>query len=378
MKKSTIQIRLIPLTGIVFLIAFFTISCSKPEKGLKDAFSEYFYIGAAVNQFQLYEKDTLAKPFIALHFNSITNENCLKWERVHPQPGVYDFAPADSMVAFGQRNNMFIVGHCLVWHSQTPDWVFEDSLGNTLSRDALLRLMKEHITTVVGRYKGKIQGWDVVNEAVGDDGQMRKSKWYEIIGEDFVQKAFEFAREVDPDAELYYNDYNIELPVKREGAVVLLKTLQDKGIQIDGVGIQGHWQLNLPHLQLIDTSIKIFADMGLTVMITELDVNVIPEPMGLTGAEVSQNFEYQKQLNPYTESLPDSVQQQLSSRYADLFNTFVKYKESVSRITFWGVHDGYSWKNNWPIKGRTTYPLLFDRNYQPKPAYHAVLKTVKK
>ncbi|MBN2612992.1 MAG: endo-1,4-beta-xylanase [Bacteroidales bacterium] len=378
MKKIINNNRLLLYTGIVVLMVFFTVSCSGPEKGLKDIFSGYFYIGTAVNPFQLYEKDTLAKPFIAKHFNSITNENCLKWERVHPSPGVYNFAPADSMVAFGQRNNMFIVGHCLVWHSQTPKWVFEDSLGNPLTRDALLERMKDHIFTVVGRYKGKIGGWDVVNEAVGDDGRMRKSNWSEIIGDDFVQKAFEFAREADPGAELYYNDYNIELPGKREGAVTLLRNLMDNGVKIDGVGIQGHWHLESPALQVIDTSIKIFTDMGLKVLITELDVNVIPEPMGLIGAEISQNFEYQKLLNPYPESLPDSVQQKLAGRYTDLFNTFIKYKEGVGRVTFWGVHDGYSWKNNWPIRGRTTYPLLFDRNYQPKPAYNAVINTVKK
>lgn len=377
MKRILIRQFIRTIFRTMVLAAIINISCSKPETGLKDAFEDYFYVGVAVNPQQIFEKDSLAKPFILKHFNSITNEDHLKWEKVHPMPGVYDFTVADSIVAFGERNGMFIVGHTLTWHSQTPKWVFEDSLGNPLSRDALLERMKDHITTVVGRYKGRVHGWDVINEPVDDDGQIRKTKWYEIIGEDYIQKAFEFAREADPDAELYFNDYNIEMNYKREGGLQLIRKLMEQGVQIDGVGIQAHWLLDTPDLQEIDTTLQILTGMDLDVMFTEVDIIVIPQPLDVIGADISQFAEYQEELNPYPDILPDSVQQKLADRYADVFRIFVKHHENISRVTFWGLHDGYSWKNDWPIRGRSAHPLLFDKNYQPKPAYDAVLETAK-
>lgn len=364
------------LTGISLILTLLTSSCSKKEAGLKDKFEDCFMIGVALNPYQLFGYDSLAHNFILRHFNSITSEDHMKWERIHPKPNVYDFTVADSVVAFGKRNGMFIDGHVLCWHSQTPDWVFADSLGNPLTREALLERMKEHIFTVVGRYKGKVDGWDVVNEAIDDNGQMRKTKYYDIIGEDYVQKAFEFAHQADPDAELYYNDYNIEVPVKREGVIKLLKKLQEQGVKIDGVGLQGHYMLKFPTLADIDSSIRIYSAMGLKIIITELDVDVLPSIWDQAYADIAMTAEYQEKMNPYPQGLPDSVQNQLTDRYTDLFRTFVKYKDHIDRVTFWGLHDGYSWKNNWPIFGRTNYPLLFDRNYQPKPAYHAVMELV--
>jgi len=371
MKKIIIQSIINPLALSFLIIA--VVSCNRGETGLKDPFKDAFLIGTAMNAPQILGMDTAAQPFIIKHFNSITAENAMKWENIHPIPGKYDFALADSMVSFGLKHGMFIIGHTLVWHSQIPEWVFRDSLGKPLSRDALLERMKDHIFTVVGHYKGKVNGWDVVNEAVDEDGQLCKTKWLEIIGEDYIQKAFEFAHEADPDAELYYNDYNIELKKKREGVVTLLKDLQQKGVTINGVGIQGHWHLDSPDLQEIDKSISEYAALGLKVMITEMDVNVLPTPQGITGADVSETAEYLKVINPYTAGLPDSVQTLLTIRYANLFKVLMKHKEEITRVTFWGVHDGYSWKNNWPIKSRTNYPLLFDRYYQPKPAYNAVI-----
>jgi len=322
--------------------------------------------------------DPEAQPFIIRHFNSITAENAMKWEKIHPDPDRFHFALADSIVDFGLQNDMFIVGHCLLWHSQTPDWVFQDSLGNPLTRDALLERMRDHILTVAGHYKGKVKGWDVVNEAVDEDGSLRKSKWLEIIGEDYIQKAFEFAYEADPDAELYYNDYNNELPQKQAGVVALVKDLQQKGVKIDGVGIQGHWHLDSPDLKVLDESISAYAALGMKVMITEMEVNVLPTPPEVYGADISQQAQYLETLNPYKGGLPDSVQKQLTRRYADLFGVLLKHRDAVTRVTFWGIHDGYSWKNNWPIYGRTNYPLLFDRGYQPKPAYFELIREAKK
>jgi endo-1,4-beta-xylanase len=301
----------------------------------------------------------------------------MKWEKIHPHPGHYDFSIADSIVAFAQLNNMFIVGHCLIWHSQTPDWVFQDSLGNPLTREALLERMRDHILTVAGHYKGKVKGWDVVNEAVDEDGSLRKSKWLAIIGEDYIQKAFEYAYEADSEAELYYNDYNNELPQKQAGVEALVKDLQQKGVKIDGVGIQGHWHLDSPDLKVLDESISAYAALGMKVMITEMEVNVLPTPPEVYGADISQQAQYLETLNPYQGGLPDSVQKQLTKRYADLFSVLLKH-DAVTRVTFWGIHDGYSWKNNWPIYGRTNYPLLFDRSYQPKPAYFELIREAKK
>ena len=208
MKKKTIP--------LVLLTVLLLSSCASDETGLKDAFEGDFLIGTAMNMVQITGRDSLAQPFIAKHFNSVTAENCMKWERIHPEPGRYEFTLADSMVAYAMRNNMTVIGHTLVWHSQTPAWVFQDTLGNPLSRDALLEVLRDHIFTVVGRYKGKVKGWDVVNEAVNDDGSMRQTKWLQIIGEDYIEKAFQYAHEADPDAELYYNDYNNEERVKRD------------------------------------------------------------------------------------------------------------------------------------------------------------------
>jgi endo-1,4-beta-xylanase len=372
MKKSTL-----PAALIIF--ALLVLSC-KDENAtvLKDAFAGDFLIGTAVNTQQILGSDREAKPFIIKQFNAITPENEMKWESIHPFPGTYDFALADSIVSFALANGMFITGHTLVWHSQTPDWVFQDSLGNPLKREALLERMKDHIFTVMGHYKGRVQSWDVVNEAIGDDGQIRRSKWNEIIGEDFIEKAFEFAHEADPDAELYYNDYNNEEPLKRAGVIKIVRNLLEKGLRIDGVGIQGHWHLDSPDFKIVEESISEYAALGVKVMITEMEINVVPTPSWLYGADISKMAEYKDSLNPYVSGLPDSVQTMLTNRYTDLFGVLLRHKGEVSRVTFWGVHDGYSWKNNWPIPGRTNYPLLFDRNYQPKPAYYAVIEEAHK
>jgi endo-1,4-beta-xylanase len=368
----------INLPAATLIVLMIMSSCSNDTTGLKDAFNGYFLIGTAMNRVQITGADSLAKPFIAKHFNSVTAENAMKWERIHPEPDRYEFALADSMVAFALDNNMAVIGHVLVWHSQTPAWVFLDSLGNTLSREALLERMREHISTVVGHYRGKVTGWDVVNEAVEEDGSLRQTKWLQIIGNDYIEKAFQYAHEADPDAELYYNDYNNENRAKRAGVIPIIKDLQEKGIRIDGVGIQGHWHLDSPDLDIVDESIGEYAALGVKVMITEMEINVLPTPVWLYGAEISRTAAYRDSLNPYVKGLPDSVETQLTDRYAAVFRVLLKNSDAVSRVTFWGVNDAYSWKNNWPMPGRTNYPLLFDRNYQPKPAYYAVINEAKK
>jgi len=347
------------------------------EVSLKEVYKNVFMIGTALNFNQIADKDSKSMALVQRHFNTITAENILKWGIVHPEEDLYNFEQADAFVSLGEQNKMFIIGHTLVWHHQTPSWVFKDKNGQAVDRETLLQRMKEHIFTVVGRYKGKINGWDVVNEAIDEQGDYRKTRWFETIGVEYIEKAFQWAHEADPDAELYYNDYNMWYKGKREAVVKLVYYLQSKDIPIHGIGLQGHWGLDYPPLNELEESIKAYAETGVKVMITELEINVLPFPSTDAGADITQNYELNKKLNPYEDGLPDSMQVVLSKRYRDLFILLIKYKDKISRITFWGVHDGVSWTNNWPVRGRTNYPLLFDRNYQPKPAFNEIIKLVK-
>jgi endo-1,4-beta-xylanase len=341
---------------------------------LKEAFKDDFLIGAALNVDQIIGNDINGAELVKTQYNTITPENILKWVNVHPQPDSYNFDVADQYVQFGEENGMFIVGHTLIWHNQTPGWVFVDDNGNPLNRNALLERMRDHIHSVVGRYSGRIHGWDVVNEALNDDGTLRETPWLEIIGEDYIEKAFEYAHEADPDAELYYNDYSLENPEKRAGAIELIKNLQAMDIPITGVGTQGHFSLNWPSAEQAEATVRDFANLDIDVMVTELDIDVLPSANDYQEADISTDAEFEERLNPWPESLPASVQDALSQRYAELFNVYYNNRDAVTRITFWGVSDGDSWKNNWPIRGRTNYPLLFDRKWQPKPAFYSVIE----
>lgn len=363
-------------------------SCGNPEKSsekldstetvtLKEVFKDDFDIGVALNHNHIYGREESAIEIIKTHFNSISPENVLKMGPVHPEQDRYNFEPADKFVAFGVNNEMSIIGHALVWHSQAPDWIYVDKNGNDVSRDTLLLRMKNHIHAVAGRYKGKIHGWDVVNEALENDGSLRQTKWLEIIGEEFIEKAFEHAKEADPNAELYYNDYNLWKPAKRDGAVRLVKSLLDKGIKVDGIGMQGHYGIDYPSVEEIEASILAFSELGVKVMITELDIDLLPNPTNRQGADVEERFEAMEGYDPYKAGLPDSVDQKLSQRYADLFQLFYKHRDKISRVTLWGVADHHSWLNSWTMPGRTNYPLLFDRNYQPKNALDAIIEIKK-
>ncbi|TVQ01484.1 MAG: endo-1,4-beta-xylanase, partial [Balneolaceae bacterium] len=244
---------------------------NETQPTLQEAFGNSFLIGTALNSRQIYGEDRRGQELAIREFNAVTAENEMKWERIHPEPGVYNFEAADAMIELAEENGMFVVGHTLVWHSQTPNWVFYDEEGGLLSRDTLLERMKDHIYTVVGRYKGRVHGWDVVNEAIVDDGSMRDTYWYRIIGKDYLVKAFQYAHEADPDAELYYNDYSLENPSKREGTLRLIEFLKEHQAPITGIGTQGHFSLDWPNLQEIENTITAFSGLGLDVMVTELD-----------------------------------------------------------------------------------------------------------
>ncbi len=358
------------ITSIV-LAGAFLVACGNQQKtvvqepSLKDVVEGKFLMGAALNTFQSSGQDTNAVKILKQHFNAVVAENCMKCEVIHPEEDRYDFTLADEFVNFGIENGMVVTGHCLIWHSQLAPWFTVDKNGKKVSAEVLKQRMKDHITTVVTRYKGKIKGWDVVNEAIMEDGSYRKSAFYEILGEEFIPLAFQYAHEADPDAELYYNDYSMNVPGKRDAVVKLVKQLQERGIRIDAVGMQGHMGLDYPDMKEFEESIEAYAATGVKVMITEWDMSALPTVR--QSANVSDTVAFKKAMNPYPEALPDSVSKVWNERMMAFFNLFEKHADVITRVTAWGVSDGDSWKNNFPVRGRKDYPLLFDRNYQPKP-----------
>ena len=342
---------------------------------LRSAYQDAFLIGAALNTSHVTGRNPRAAEIVARQFSSLTAENDMKWQSIQPQPGRFQFNNADAYFDFAEKHDMKVIGHTLVWHSQTPAWVFQGKDGGDATREELLERMKTHIHTVAGRYKGRILGWDVVNEALSDGGPdiLRDSPWRRIIGDDFLDHAFRFAREADPDAELYYNDYSLENPRKRAHCVQLVKGMLERGVPIDGIGTQSHFHLNHPPLAEIEATLRDFAALGLKVMVTELDVDVLPN-RGYGGADISRREQADPALDPYKDGLPDDMQEKLAQRYAEIFGAYLRHRESITRVTFWGVEDGSSWLNGFPIRGRTNHPLLVDRKLLPKPAFFSVLR----
>jgi endo-1,4-beta-xylanase len=347
-----------------------------PDPVLHKAFQNKFYIGTALNAYQVLGQAPQEMEVVKQHFNSIVAENCMKSGRIQPRKGEFDFSLSDVFVEFGERNNMHIHGHTLIWHSQAPQWFFVDEEGETVSREVLVQRMKDHIYTVVGRYKGKVDSWDVVNEAILDDGSFRESEFYNIIGEDFIRLAFKFAHEADPEAQLFYNDYSMSNPGKRRGVVKMVQKLKEEGTVIHGIGMQGHIGLNHPDIKEFEQSLEAFGALG-KVVISELDLSVLPSSWGDAGANISENFEYEDEMNPFKEELPATVEAQFNERYTAFFKLFLKHQDVISRVTLWGLNDGNSWKNNWPVRGRTDYPLLFNRENKPKSVIKDIIKLTK-
>lgn len=371
-----------PFILFVFTAASLLIACcgyaqntqsqNAKTTSLKETFKNDFLIGTAINTPQIEEKDSGAARLIPQQFSALTPENIMKAQLIQPGWETYNFDLADKLVAYAQKNNLKINGHTLIWHSQLPLFMH-----NMQDADSVRRYFENHITTVASRYDGKVYSWDVVNEALNEDGTMRNSIFLQKLGDDYIVEAFRLAQKAAPHTRLYYNDYNIEQPKKRAGAIALIKKIQAAGVRIDGVGIQGHWNIANVPMQDIEQSIKEFSALGIEVMFTELDLSVLPNPLKNNTADVSTTAAYNDNINPYTRGLPDSVAQAQAKAYADLFKLFLKYKKNVSRITFWGVDDGQSWLNNFPVRGRTNYALLFDRQYHPKPAFYSVIAAKK-
>jgi len=361
-------VRLLPrlLWTILFVMLSLRLSAEEPTvKPLKDLFPQ-FYIGTCLGGLLPDDFTNEEMALIDAHFNVVTPEGCMKPEPIQPEEGVFHFKYPDDLVAYAEAHGKRVTGHTLIWHQQCPDWFFLDG-NKPASRELVLRRLRTHINTLVGRYRGQIMGWDVVNEAIDDgkDVYYRPTKWWKAIGDDYIEKAFEYAHEADPDAELYYNDYSIESPVKREKTLKLIARLKEKGLRIDAVGIQGHWELDKVPFKDIEDAIVAFHNAGVKVMITELDLDVVTR---WTPKDAPKEV-----ANPYPNACPPEVLQRQAEQYAKLFEIFARHSDKITRVAFWGLHDGRSWLNFWP-RWRMNYPLLFDRNAKPKPAFYAVQK----
>ncbi|MBC2607158.1 endo-1,4-beta-xylanase [Pelagicoccus albus] len=357
------------------------VAAPHASETLRSAYHDAFHIGFAVNGEMVSGLDEESLKIVLTHASAVTPENVMKAGPLRPEPGVFDYGPADDFVDLAEGNDLFVVGHTLVWHNQTPAWFFLNEKGEPNSFEEQKQRLEEHIKAVAGRYAGRVDAWDVVNEVIADDGSYRPTTWVKGIGsgDELVKLSFAAAAKYAPDTELYYNDFNAWRPSKRDGIVKMIKMLQAEGIRIDGVGIQAHWGLNFPKTEYIQLAIDAYAALGVKVMITELDVDVLPltrEGQIIGTGMLHPQFqleEWKEYLDPYTEALPLEVETALADRYEELFKLFYKNRDKIDRVTLWGVHDGMSWKNGYPIEARTNYPLLFDRNKKPKLALERVL-----
>lgn len=345
----------------VFITSGVAAQVELPLNTLKDRYKNYFTIGVAVSPFALRTEEA---GLITSQFSGITAENAMKMGPIHPREQQFNWGPADSVVAFAIRNQMRLRGHTLVWHSQTPKWLFEDEEGKQVSKEILLERIHRHIDSVAGRYKGKIFAWDVVNEAISDNGNefYRPSPFYQICGEEFIEKAFEWAHAADPDALLFYNDYSEIDPVKRKKIIELVNGLRKKGVPIHGIGLQSHWSILAPSAEVLDKTLQDFSSVGLPLHITELDISVYKK-------EGRRDRIPSDSLTAYT---PEREAMQ-TEMYERVFTAFRKYRSSIQSVTFWNISDRRTWLDNFPVMGRKDHPLLFDATLQPKKAFFRVI-----
>ena len=349
---------------------------SESIPSLAEAYKDYFKVGAAVDSGSYISHADLLKK----HFNSLTTENEMKFEALQPQLNQFTFEVADAMLDFARNNDMATRGHALIWHRQTPDWVFQDADGEPVSEEVLRQRMNHHISTVMKHFGRRVDVWDVVNEAVMDDGRLRtfqeegddqKSRWFDILGEAYIEDAFRFAHQANPDAKLFYNDYYNYLPARREAIYGLLKNLLEKGVPVHGVGLQCHLNIHASDdpthqsyyqtIENLEKSIQLYASLGLDVQITELDVSVY------VGGKAKSEKDY------YTlAAFSPELQAEQAKRYKELFEMFRRNKNIISNVTFWGVADDNTWLSEF-ASGRQDFPMLFDIKHQPKPAFDAVI-----
>lgn len=341
------------LVVVAMALCASTVKAQQNAKGLKDAYAGYFDVGVAVNMRNIADEQQIA--LIKREFNSITAENAMKPGSVHPSKDRWNWREADSVADFCRRNGLKLRGHCLMWHNQIGRWMYQDSQGNLLSKEEFYQNMKEHIFTVVNRYKDVVYAWDVVNEAISDgNGPYRNTPMYQIAGDEFIKMAFIWAHEADPNAVLFYNDYNAAIPEKRNRIYNMIKKLKAEGAPIHAVGMQGHYSIYGPRIEDVDVAIQKYSELVSTIHITELDIRANQEMGG--------------DLNLSTEGvqITPEVKARFEKQYVDLFKVLRKHKQVVRCVTFWNLSDKDSWV------GERNYPLLFDAKYQPKDAYHLV------
>jgi len=344
------------------------------ERSLAEAYADDFKIGVAVSRGIASGRDDAAAALVAAQYNRATPENAFKWQSIQNVEGEFDFSQADAFLDFAESHGMEVHGHTLVWHQQVPGWVFEAPGGQTLTREALLARLDAHMAALATHLGARVQYWDVVNEAFNDQGQLNDTPWRRIIGPDYIEQAFLLAGRYFPQAKLVYNDFSMEQPGKRDAVAQMVRDFKARGVRIDAIGSQGHFRIDAPSLDAVAQSIEAFGEAGVEVLISEMDVDVLPPASDSQGADLSVNAALSARLNPYVDCLPAAVSERATARWADLFEVFVQHRETVASVTLWGVSDGYSWLNNWPVNGRTNYPLLFDRELRPKVAWQRLIE----
>lgn len=360
------------LTLLAILLITFSYLLS--AQTLRSTLGDSMLICAAVSDAQVRGEEPPVMQVLCQQFNAVVGENCMKAMYLQPREGEYDFRLADKFVDYAIAHNLEVIGHCLIWHSQPAEWMFYNEAGKLCKPEVLRERMRKHIYTVMGHFKGRVHRWDVVNEAIMEDGTFRNSKFYQILGEEFFTLAFQYAHEADPTAELYYNDYNEWYPKKRATVCRLVKSLRDKGLRIDAIGLQGHIDMTSPTIEEYQATVDDYRALGLKVMLTEMEISALPQPKSGLSANISNHEEYRKEIDPYPNGLPAKVSRQWNDRMVDIFRFVLRNADVFSRVTLWGVSDKSSWKNNFPVFGRTDYPLLFDRQLQPKPAVEQIIK----
>jgi len=358
-----------------------------PAPSLKESLDGKFLIGVAINEKQIRHQDPKADSLIYLHFNAIEPENCMKSEVIHPAKDTYDFELSDKYVDYGTKNGIAVFGHCLIWHSQLAPWFPVDETGKDVSPEELKARMKEHIYTVMGRYKGRIKGWDVVNEAVMDDGSYRESPFYRILGEEYIPLAFQYAHEADPDAELYYNDYGMHHRGRVDRVIQIVKDLKERGLRIDAVGFQGHIGMDYPDIATFEKSIEDVSALGVDICITEWDMSILPTitssadlaEMSRMGKEGDKDAAKKAKalLDPYPDGIPQDVRDQWNNRCIDFWKMYLRHSDRIRRINIWGLTDADSWKRGWPVQTRLDEPVLFDTGYNEKPATKWIIENAK-
>jgi len=383
------------LRSLLFIICALVGSHAQAQT-LKDAYRDYWYTGVSVNQWQVEAErsgknehdvtgfisgdQTADWPVIVGNFNFVVAENCMKCEVVHPKEGVYDFTLADQFVDKAKAAGMKVLGHCLIWHSQCAPWFHYDKDGKLVSKEVLKKRMREHIYTIVSHFKGRVDAWDVVNEAFEDDGTPRKSLFWQILGSDYIPLAFQYAHEADPNVELYYNDFSMNKASKVEGVCRFFRPLIDQGLPITAIGMQGHMILednkDNSIIRQYEHSIETIAATGVKTFFSELDISVLPNPFGFSGANISDKFAYRPEMDPMKDGITPEKEKELEQYWVDFYQMLIAHRKDIIRVNFWCLNDADSWRNDFPIKGRTDYATLFDRQNRPKPFVQKLIELV--